>query len=281
MEKAMTEKKAAPLTTPMVHLGPEVLRSDILVPYVVIAQGTSESVKERKAQLGDIVRSTSLEKLGDPDKPLDIVFLHYPRANWIIEAKEGKSDRFQYVRQEVRNASNETDSWSYWCDTDGNEVAEGTKGAVEYRRVKQLLVFAILPQDIEASQAEMAKVEQGELPDPTKALTPVLLSFRAFSYKAGKEVCTFFAQAESMKVPMWKYSLSVGCTLEKNDDGSFYIWKVDRTQAKPVKQDYWPVVENWVKLVGQGGLRTDETAEGEGYQAPASGVTQAGKTEVC
>ena len=276
MQNQMTERKAAPLATPMAHQGPEVLRSDILVPYVIVGQGTSEAVKDRKVQLGDIYRSTSLEILGNPDKPIEAIFLHYPRALWVIEAKQRGSDRFQFVRQEPRNAANETDSWSFWCDDEGTEVDEGSKGAIEHRRVKQLLVFAILPADIMAAEVEMKKAEEGELPDPTKALTPVLLSFRSTSYKAGKEICTFFAQAESMKVPVWKYTLSVGCVLEKNDDGSFYVWKVDRTKAKAVKKDYWEQIQTWVNLVGQGGLKADDAAEGESYQATAAPAEDVG-----
>lgn len=260
------EKKIAPKEKPQMpaiyqNEQPEIIRTDIIVPYIVCCQGQSESVQQRKAQLGDIVRSTNFEKVGSTDEPVEVIFLHYPKANWIVEKKLGQ--KFEYVRTEPRNAKNETDAWSFWCDEDGNELVEQKKGAIEYRRVKQLLVFAILPRDIEAANIELKKIEEGELPDPSKALTPVLMSFRSTSYKAGKEVCTFFTKAASMNVPIWKYALGVTNTLEKNDDGSFYVWKVDQVKPKAVHKANLPLIERWVSIVSSGsGLHADENGDG-------------------
>lgn len=267
-KKDLTKKESAlpQASVPMEQA--EVLRSDILIPYVVLAQGQSESVQQRKAVIGDIVRSTNFEKLGDPEHPLDAIFLHYPKAFWIIEKKLGS--RFEYVRSEPRTAANEVFPWSFWCDSEGAEVQQGTRGAIEYRRVKQLLAFAILPRDIEAAEVELKKMEAGDLPDPSKALTPVIMSFRSMSYKAGKEICTFHSQASSMNIPIWKYMLKVGNSFEQNDEGSFYTWKVDRTKITPVKKEHLPMVERWVNIISQGqALQTDDTAEKESYMGRA------------
>ena len=260
MEKQIATKEKAQSPALYQQDQTEIIRTDIIVPYLVCAQGLSESVLQRKAQLGDIVRSTNFEVVGSTDSPVDVIFLHYPKANWIVEKKMGQ--KFEYVRTEPRNAKNETDSWSFWCDEDGNELPEQKKGAIEYRRVKQLIVFAILVKDIAASNEELKKMDAGELPDPSKALTPVLISFRSTSYKAGKEVCTFYSKAASMNIPMWKYALSIGNTLEKNDEGSFYVWKVDQNKPKPVSKDYLATVERWVGIVSSGiGLQIHEAQE--------------------
>lgn len=272
MENQMQPRQQAGV--PSTHVNhAQVLRTDILVPYVVIAQAMSESVQERKAQMGDIVKSTNFEKLGDPDHPLEVIYLHYPKSNWVIEQKPKGGGRFEYRKTIPRDASNELLPWTFWADDDGNECQPTDKGASEWRRTKQLLVFAILPRDIEAAQAEMAKVEKGELPDPNKALTPVLLSFRSTSYKAGKEVCTFFTQAASMKVPIWKYTLPLGCTFEQNDEGKFYTWKVDRNKTKAVPKDQLVFVEEWVGMLTSVNLKADDAADSESYQA-ARPVTQ-------
>ncbi len=259
-----------------------VLRTDILVPYVVLAQASSDSVKERKAQIGDIIRSTTMEKLGDPESPLEVIFLHNPKTNWIIEQKEG--NRFKYRRTEPRNASNETAEWNFWADHEGREVPAGTPGATEWRRVKQLQVFAILPRDIEAAEAEMAKVEKGELPDPSKALTPVILSFRSMSYKAGKEIVTFFSQAKSMKVDIFRYVVKLGCTMEQGEDGSYYVWNVDRNKPSPVSKERLGTVSEWASIINQGAanLAVDESAEEQSYANPQEKpVSQSAKAEVC
>lgn len=271
--KEVATRQTAPPPAIMQNQGAEVMRSDILVPYVVLAQGMSDSVKERKAQLGDIVRSTNFEKLGDPDSPVDVIFLHYPQTRWIIEKKPKGASRFEFVRAEPRNASNETESWSFWLDEDDNQVEETTKGAIEHRRVKQLLVYAILSKDIEASQAEMAKIEKGELPDVSKALTPVLMSFRSTSYKAGKELCTFHTKASSMGIPIYRYSLAVSDVMDKNDEGSFYTWKVDQNKAKAVPKEHLVIVEKWAAIVAQGTLKADDAAEGESYESGSTAPT--------
>lgn len=245
-----------------------VLRSDIIVPYVVTGQSQSKSVMEGNAKLGQILRSTSLEVLGDPSNPIEAIFLHNPKTDWVIEEKPRGSDKFVFKGTMQRNASNETLPWLYWVDLDGNEVPETTKNAIQMRRVKRLSVFALLPKDIEAAQAEKKKAQDGGVPDPSKALTPVIVSFRVHSYKAGREIATFYAQAEDMDTPIYRYSLPLSCKLEKNDKGSFYIWQIDRTKAKAVAKEHMPMVEKWAQIVGSTKLEVDNVAEAETYAEP-------------
>ena len=250
---------------PAVYQAPEieVLKSDIIVPYVILAQGMSEAVVERAVQQGDIYRSTTREVLGCPDKPIDVILLHYPTADWVIEQKTGS--RFEFRKTLPRNASNETLEWQFWADHDGNEVEEGTKGATEWRRVKRMTVFALLPSDIEAQEAELQKAEAGELPDPTKALTPVILSFRSSSYKAGKECGNFVIKAKTMKQPPYRYMIQLCDYVDKNDEGTFYVWKVDQNKVKPVPKEFMPMVEEWAKLINSGvKLRADDSADTAG-----------------
>ncbi len=259
---------------------PQILRSDIKVPYITLGQGLSDAVVERKVQLGDIYRSTSAEILGNPDKPVEAIFLHYPKADWVLEQK-GKS-KFEFRGTMGRNAANETLPWSYFADDEGEEMKQGERGATEWRRVKRLTVFAILPADIDAALVEMAKAEKGELPDPSKALTPVAFSFRSSSYDCGKEVCTFFSQAQSMKVPIWRYQIPMFDVLAQNNQGSFYTWKTDRTKAKGVKPEHLPLVSEWAAMINNG---VQLTADEEGDSASAESgsprdVTQAAK-DVC
>ena len=163
-------------------------------------------------------------------------------------------------------------------------MTEGQKGALEWRRVKRLTVFAILLNDIIAAAEEMKKVDQGELPDPSKALTPVVLSFRSSSYKAGKEVATFFQKAKSMRAEIWRYVVTLGCDLDKNDQGSFYVWKVMTDKPIAVPKEHLPLVQDWAMMVNNrvSELNIDEegdTAAHSGSAAPRD-VSQAAK-DVC
>lgn len=248
----------------------EVLNSDIKIPYIILGQGLSDAVVEKKVAVGDIFRSTNQEILGNAINPLDVIFLHYPHANWVIEFKPKGSERWKYVKTESRNAGNETLPWYFWADENGSEFnkdtgviyEEGAKGALPWRRVKQLRVFAVLLSDIKASQEEIAKAEAGELPDPSKALTPVVFSFRSTSYDAGKDICTFVTRALSVKQPVWKYVVQLGCYLDKNDDGTFTVWKADMAKPKGVPRDQVGLVEEWANMVNKNAdkLTTDDQA---------------------
>lgn len=270
---------------------PGILKSDMIIPYIILGQGLSDAVKDRKVQLGDIYRSTSQEILGNPDKPITAIFLHAPRADWVIEEKPKGANRFEYRRSEPRTASNETQPWSFFCDAEGSEFkAPGVaytaqdKGVTEWRRVKRLTAFAILPQDIEAYVAEMEK-DDG-LPDPNKALSPVAFSFRSTSYQAGKEIGMFIAKAASMKTkkypngaPPYMYTLPLSCKLEQNDQGSFYVWSVNDSKAGPVTPKQLEYMQEWIQMINQGtNLQVHEEAEQQAYSAPTSGPVE---SEVC
>lgn len=223
------------------------IQSDLVVPYVVIGQGLSEAVVDRKVQLGDIYKSTSKDVIGGPDKQIQVIMMGPPKPDWVIEQKA--KDKFEYRKAEPRTAANDTLPWQFTADDEGNEVAPGTKGSTEWRRVKRLTVFAILVEDIVAAAKEMAKVEQGELPDPSKALTPVVISFRSSSYKTGREISTFFSKAKSMRADIWRYVVTLGCRLEKNDQGSFYVWTADTNKPVAVSKEHLPLVQDWVEMV--------------------------------
>ena len=253
----------------------EVLRSDILIPYLLLVQDLSDFKKEGKANVGDICKSTTAEKYGDAKTPVDVVFLHYPQANWILEEKPAGATRFKFRRMFPRNAANENLPWSFWGDTDGNEVPPGTRGASEWRRVKQLAVFAILKKDIEAAALEKKKLESGDLPDPTKALTPVMVSFRGSSYDAGKEVCSFFTQTKASGVDIFRYALPLTCEHVKDQDTSYHVYKVNRNGFKGVEKENLETIQTWVSMVTKNRrqLNVHEEAEGASPEKPVAAAT--------
>ena len=239
-----------------------ILASDVIVPQIILMQGTSDFVKERKAQLGDIVRSTTAEKLGDPDKGVDFIPLAPPMSDWVLEQKNA-SGKFEYRSTMPRNSSNEMLPWLYTADAKGNEVAPGTVGSSEWRRVKRLKLYAILPCDIAAEKVEKDKILLGEMPDISKALTPVMLSFRSTSFNAGKDVVTFFTQAASFGMDPWRYVLKLNCFLDKNDLGSYYVYSVDRKKPVAVCADCVGVIQMWAKIVTSQTIVTHEPSEAE------------------
>jgi hypothetical protein len=238
-----------------------IIASDVIVPRVLLMQGTSDFVKERKASLGDIVKSTTLEKLADPDTVLEFIPLTEPTPGWRIEKRAVGAQRWEFSKNEPRSAINDGLPWKFNADKDGKFLAEGAPSSHEWRRVKTLSLFAILPADIRAYKEEMKKADAGELPDLSKALAPVLIDFRSTSFSAGKEVSTFFTQVAQFKATAWKYVLKLSCFLDQNDQGSYYVYKVDRNKPAKVDEAYLPDVEYWVNLANTHTLKVDEEVQ--------------------
>lgn len=258
-----TEAPPAPRTT---------VTADIVVPRLLLMQGTSDFVKDRKAQLGDMVRSVGPVKLGDPEHPVDFIPLTDPVPTWIVETRAVGQQRWTFKRVEPRTAMNDTLPWSFKADKEGKLLPDDAKSDFEWRRVKCLTGFVILPADIDAFQVELKKSEAGEMPDISKALTPILISFRSTSFKAGKEVSTFFTQVQQFKQKAHNFMLKLGCFLDKNDQGTYYVFSVDRSKPVPVKPEHKESVAYWAELTNTQGasLKVDEAGD-EGEQIGGAG----------
>lgn len=245
----------------------EILSTDIVIPRLLLMQGLSEFVTERKAQMGDIVRSSTVEKMGDPDKgPIAFIPLKVA-TGWAEQEKIGQ--KFEFRKALPRTPHNEHLPWSFWRNPQGQEFDKpGQLGATEWRRVKSIDVYALLPGDVDAFEAEMKKAEEsGELPDLTKTVLPVCISFRSTSFNAGKVVTTFFAQVEEMAqhvktVRSYNYVLSLGCKPEKNDKGAYFIFDVG--QPKKLDKKYFAQAERWMNTLNSiKDIKVDSSGDAE------------------
>ena len=237
-----------------------VLRSDVIIPKVLLMQGLSEMVTERKAMMGDMVRSTTGEKLGDDKSPLEIIPLTF-KNTWVLQ--EQVAGKFEYRGIEPRTAANEGLEWDF------------VKNGAKWKRVKSIELFALLPADVDAELAEIAKFEKtGEMPDLNKTLLPVVISFRSTSYTAGKSVVTHFTKAAGMAkygVKAHGFTLSVKCRPEKNDKGSYFVWDV--AQGKKVSPKAYERAEEWYSVISADqNLKVDEAAEQT--SAPSNSMAQ-------
>ncbi len=230
----------------------EVLNTDILIPRLLLMQGLSDYVSERKAQQGDMIRSTTIEKLGnDSTAPVDFIPL---KITMEYREEEKVMEKFKFRRSVPRTHANENLPWTFYRNPQGQDFDKpGVLGATEWRRVKVINCFALLPQDIDAFQVEMARVsESGEMPDLTKTVLPVMISFKSTSFNAGKSVSTFFAQVEEMKqhapgVRAHAYTLPLTCAPDKNDKGNYFVFKVG--SPKKLDAKYLPQAERWLNTL--------------------------------
>ncbi len=225
-----------------------ILKSDIVIPRVLLMQGLSEFVAQRKAQMGDMVRSSSVEVIGGPEKPISIIPLMHTNE-WRMEEKIG--NKFEFRGNEPRTAKNEDLPWDF------------KHNGADWKRTKVINVFALLPGDVEAESAEIKRAQDsGDMPDVAKVLMPVVVSFRSTGYNAGKAVVTHFAKAASMAQYGAKahgYSLPLRCKEDKNDKGTYYVWDVGPS-IKATKEQV-AKAEEWLAIISSTKVKIDETGE--------------------
>lgn len=213
--------------------GEEIIRTDALIPRLLLMQGLSDFVVDRKAQQGDMVRSTTIEKLGDPEVSVELIPITF-QNRWRLE--EEIKGKFEYRGTEPRNAKNDDLPWEF------------THQGAKWKRTKVIDLYAVLPKDIAAEQEEMTRFKAtGELPDLNKTLMPVLVSFRASSYQAGKKVVDIFIKAQNFGVQAHHYKTRLKCHQESNDKGTYYVFDLEGT--RPVTSDEKQVSDRWQSIL--------------------------------
>lgn len=281
-EKAVTPVQSA-LPAEVMPTPSDVIAADIIIPKLLLMQGMSEFVAKRQCQLGDIVRSTTREKMGDPEHSVPFIPLSRPESWWIIEVQAKGKDKYEYSHMIRRDSQNSGLPWNFFSDDKGQEVPESGH-ALRARRVQRLMFYALLPGDIKAQEAEISKAEKGEFADFGKTLMPVVISCRSLSFQAGKEVVTWFTQVEGINQELrkrnspiqrkaWEAILKLGCRVESNDKGTFYVYTVDRAKPEPVSKEDLSTVAHWASIVSTTKLRVDESVD-EDAASTTTGQTQ-------
>lgn len=236
-----------------------VLASDVVIPKLLLMQQMSELVQEKKAQSGEMVRSIGGTKLGDEKKPVDIIPLTFQNL-WMLQEDAMGKGKYEFRGYEPRTAANENAEWDF--------MVNGTK----WKRTKVMNLFALLPADIDAQMEEMKKFEEtGEI-DLDRTLLPVVIPFRNTSFKAGREIATLFVKADSVArrvgkpVPVYGQMIRLGCYLEKNDKGSFYVYKTE--PAGKTSPEHKEVAATWYATLMSRSFAVDESDAKEDSAAP-------------
>jgi hypothetical protein len=252
----------------------EALKSDVLVPKVLLMQGLSDYVAERKAQQGDIVRSTTAEKLGDDKTPLEFIPLSINNS-WIIKEKVGT--KYEYRKSVPRKSvvnplEQQAEATRIETDRqDENLPWEFKHNGTDWKRIKAINCFALLPRDIAAFQAEIKRAEkEGDMPDLEKTLMPVLISFSSYGFAAGRMIATHFTKAAAMAqygAKPYGFALTLSCYLDKNDLGSFYVFTVGG--SRKCSKEEFAEASKWAGIVSTQNVTIHEVEEG-GSSAPSS-----------
>jgi len=258
-EVVKKESSVPAVSTP--DVGTEVLlASDMVIPRVLLMQALSEFVCEAKATVGQIVRSTTIEVLGDKNTPVPFIPLTF-RTRWMIETV-GRGGKLEFAGFEDRNAINENAPWDF--EVDGQQM----------KRTKMVEVFALLEKDLAA--AKEPTLGSDGLPSLDSVLMPVLLTFRSTGFKAGTRIIDTFMKVRKLRekfpsLMAYNYGLLLGCKEEENDRGRFFVFDVQ--SGKNTDPKFLDDCSYWYDLLTRHGqsVKTDDSSLNEGHDAaPAS-----------
>lgn len=221
--QTITDSDARGLALAQAASNQDVIASDVPIPRLLLMQGISTLVSSRKAQIGELRRSTTGELLGSPEKPLDIIPLRMTNSWTNYEIVRGKAE---FRGQEPRDSSTENLPWEY----------KGEKNS-DWKRQKTITLYALLPGDVLAYTEEMKRVmAEGGVPDLTRTVMPIVITFQSTSFKtAGKKCAELFAQVRTWSattaVAPYDYVLALSCVEESNDKGTYYVFDLGRARA--------------------------------------------------
>ncbi len=208
----------------------QILQSDIVLPKVLLQQALSDLVKARKAQSGDLCRSTNGEILGNENTSLEFIPLTFKNLWMLSEDEKGKGNKTDYKFRgyEERNARNENSDWDF--------LQNGAK----WKRTKVMNLYALLVRDLEKMEIAKKKyAETGEMPDLDSALLPVTIQFRNSSFKAARDVVMLFIKANDIAmqmgidVPVYGRTMSLEVMSENNGEHDYYVMRAKESKATP------------------------------------------------
>lgn len=256
MNQIQTSQNNLPSTQVAQHQE-QVLKSDIVLPKVLLMQALSDFVKEKKCTAGDIVRSGTSEMLAKAGEELEVIPLTFENLWMLLEDEKGKGmpQDYKFRGYEPRTASNEDAEWDFKQD------------GANWKRTKVMNLFALLGSDVEKLLVALKKFEENpeEIPDLDAALMPVVIQFRKTSFKAGKDVSTLFVKAQDLSqmmgkdVPVYGRTMKIKAIEESKDDNDYYVFTV--SGGSQTKKEYLPHAKRWRETIAlmRGNIKLDDT----------------------
>lgn len=215
---------------------------DVILPGVYLMQSNSDWVKEEKARNGEFVKSTTYKAIGGRGKPVEFVPLSFYKSFRIVEPQGNK-----WVRNEAWDPA-KSGEWEF--------VEEGRP----LKRVKCVNVYALLMPELVAEAAEMeACKKSGEMFDLEKALTPIMITFRNTSFKAGKILTDHFAKAQKYNSEPFVNTFTLDSYEDSNDDGSFYV--ADVLTSGKLPKEFYETCGYWRELILGGKTKVAEVQD--------------------
>ncbi len=251
---ATTSNGKAP--PPTIYHAPETSEiidpDDIIIPKIIVTQGSSMFVKEGKCKAGDLVKTGTGEVIGSPDKPIAFIPLTHKKF-WILEELNGKRWDFRSIEAFTKDN----------C----HAPIEFTLNNAQWRRNKALNFFVLLPDDIKADKDARIAAGLGKAADASKALMPYVITFKRSGYRMGKVIATHFSNCMRLGLPTYSKTFKLGSTLVTGGQNTWNSFKVD--PSTPTPEEYYKTCKSWYDIINN---IQDIAIESEGEDDPTKGV---------
>lgn len=203
------------------------LKSDIIVPRILLMQAMSKLCQEDKAKSGEIRASLDGKLLGTKDKPIQIIpFLI--TASWV---------HFKMVngKYEFQNISERTPT------NDSLPFEEEIKGE-KLKHVRAINAYVLIPSEVEKEE-----------------IFPYLISFQNTSFPAGRKLVSAIEKLKIFNQPPASKVFSIGLNKRTNEKGSWWVFDTVES-CGPSKREHLDLAYQWYLTVTKGGVKIDESA---------------------
>lgn len=196
----------------------ELTSDDVIIPKLLLMQGSSKIVGDNDIAVGDIVRSSDKQVVAKLGAQVWVVpFMMY--KTWIISKKV--NGQWAWDHSIEYNASNADLPWQF-TDNEGNEM----------KREMAYNFYAL----------EVESLKEGEM------AVPVRIEFKGTSRKIGRKLANIFATCRMRKIPPCSYQIALSCTREVNEKGNkFSVYNVEQGDKTPV--DWIYTCKHWYDTI--------------------------------
>lgn len=235
-----------------------ILKSDLLIPKILLCQGQSKLVTERKAFPGQIVKSPSgdiiggIHELNAPAEAIELILLRRSQSWTIVEAKDNV-----FRRSEPRNDANDQLPW-HFVDADG----------VECKRLRTVDTICLLTNDVINNLAGGGEVDEDGVPVnlDDAVLLPHAFSFKSTGLQAGKFISTVFAKVDAgrEKFPnMLPYHFSVDVTVNQDSDGEHDYFVLEAYNTHKTDREHYPAAKAAFEMLQNSNIQIQDENDAE------------------
>lgn len=194
--------------------------TDILIPRILLMQGTSKWVPE-SFNMGDLITSVDEELLAKKGDTIEIIPF-VMKKSWQVFTREKNP---QWVREEPWNAANDNLEWEF-------EEEDPDRGVVELKRQRNygFYCFVVGEDGID------------------KYAIPSLINFRSSAgFKDGKKIASHFGVMKSMEQPGFTVTWKISTETVKDGDNSYMKFVVRK--GRNVTEEEMQPIYKWLNLM--------------------------------